>query len=304
MQSVLDSVAKIWGEFFKLLKYIRVWDVIDILIVTVLVYYIYKFIRDRRAGKLAIGILFILAVTAFSQIFNLITLKYIMQNVFQIGFLAIVIIFQPELRTMLENVAGDSLKGLRNISEQKDKKQVEHFISEICNAVSEMAMSRTGALIVIEGTSRLGDVIASGTLINADTSSLLLRNIFFNKSPLHDGAVIIRDMKICAAGCILPISTTLKIDPNLGTRHRSAISMSADSDAYVIVVSEETGVVSVASKGTLRRNYDNVKLKVELENMYNEMLQSRRVKLGKRKNASQDNGSDIKTVFGESGDDK
>ena len=204
---------------------------------------------------------------------------------------------------MLENVAGDSLKSLRNISEQKDKKQTEHFISELCSAVSEMSMSKTGALIVIEGTSRLGDVINSGTLINADMSSQLLRNIFFNKSPLHDGAVIIRDMRVFAAGCILPLSTSPDIDASLGTRHRAAIGMSADSDAFVIVVSEETGMISVAEKGKLRRDYDNVKLKVELEKMYDELLQSGIVKFGKRRNSAVDKQADINSVFGSSEND-
>lgn len=267
MNTLMKYISDGWSYFFNQISTFGIADFFDILIVAVLFYYIYVFIRDRRAGKLAIGVAALIVLQLLSDLFDLVAMKFILQNIFQIGVIAIVVIFQPELRSMLERVGGDSLRGLKSIGEQKNEQAVSHFKDEICEAVKEMAMSRTGALIVIENSTKLGDVIASGTVINADVSSLLLRNIFFNKSPLHDGAVVIRDMRIHAAGCMLPLATKNNITKELGTRHRAAIGMSEQSDALIIVVSEETGVISLAYKGVLTREYDIVKLKVRLDEL-------------------------------------
>ena len=256
-----------WNYFVNQVKSIGITDVLDILIVAVLFYYVYIFIRDRRAGKLAIGVGILVVFQIISELLGLSTMQFILQNIFQIGVIAIVIIFQPELRSMLERVGGDSLRGLRSIGEQRSLQEINHFKTELCDAVGEMSMSGTGALIVIEKSTRLGDVISSGTIINADVSSLLLRNIFFNKSPLHDGAVVIRDLRIHAAGCMLPLATKSGIAKELGTRHRAAIGMSEQSDAIIIVVSEETGNISLAYKGVLTRDYDVIKLSVRLDEL-------------------------------------
>ncbi len=243
-------------------------DFFDILIVSVLLYYVYKFIRDRRAGKLAIGLGVILLVNVISDIFSLSALGFIISNFFQIGLLAIVIIFQPELRSALEQAGGTSLKGLKNLGE-KHIENTEQMINEVCDAVCVMAKDKTGALIVFENQTGLNDIVSSGTVINADVSSFLIRNIFFENTPLHDGAVVIRDGRVCAAGCYLPLSDNMSIAKELGTRHRAAIGMSEISDALVLVVSEETGIISVVTNGNIKRNFDYVGLKKELSQFLN-----------------------------------
>lgn len=239
-------------------------DFFDILIVAVLLYYVYKFIKQRRAGKLALGLGVILLVKALSDIFSLSALGFIISNFFQIGLLAIVIIFQPELRSALEQAGGTSLKGLKNLGEKHMLQNTEQVINSVCDAACEMAKDKTGALIVFENQLSLNDVVSSGTVVNADVSSFLLRNIFFENTPLHDGAVVIREGRVCAAGCFLPLSENNSIEKALGTRHRAAIGMSEVSDALVLVVSEETGTISLAEHGEIRRNYDYAGLKKEL----------------------------------------
>ncbi|MBQ8509864.1 MAG: diadenylate cyclase CdaA [Clostridia bacterium] len=241
-------------------------DIIDIAIVSFLFYYIYKFIRERRAGKLAAGVLFMLAILFFSDLLEMHALRFILQNIFQVGVIAFIILFQPELRTALEQVGAEPLKSLRSIGESKssDVTHTATMIAEITEAVCDMSMDKTGALIVIERSTKLGDIIASGTVVNANPTAFLIRNIFFNKAPLHDGAMVIRDDRIWAAGCFLPLSTNGDIIKDLGTRHRAAIGMSENSDAVVIVVSEETGTISIAIDGQLRRNFSYNTLKAEL----------------------------------------
>ena len=268
MSVISEYFSRGWSFFVDQIKSIGFTDIIDILIVAILFYYIYVFIRDRRAGRLAIGVGILIVFQIVSEALNLMVMKFILQNIFQIGVIAIIIIFQPELRSMLERVGGDSLRGLRNFGAERDVQQIKHFKDELCDAVNEMSMSRTGALIAIERSTRLGDVISTGTQINADVSSMLIRNIFFNKSPLHDGAVVIRNMRIFSAGCMLPLaSKNNSINKELGTRHRAAIGLSEQSDAVIIVVSEETGTVSVAYKGRLTRDYDIVNLRLRLDEL-------------------------------------
>lgn len=268
MSSFLNSVSNAWNFFINQIKAIGISDIIDILIVAVLLYYVYKFIKERRAGKLALGVVVLVLAQVLSSLFELEVLSFIMSNILQIGLIAAVVIFQPELRSLLERVGGDSIKGLRSIGEDKEVVGLTRFTDELCEAVHEMSMSKTGALIVIENTTKLGDIIATGTVVNADTSSMLIRNIFFNKSPLHDGAMVIRNMRVHAAGCLLPLATKTDITKELGTRHRAAIGASEASDALIIVVSEETGIVSVARKGKLQRGFDSVRLKAELDSIF------------------------------------
>lgn len=281
MDILMKHLSNGWQYFLNQIKTFEFSDFIDILIVGILFYYVYVFIRDRRAGKLAIGVAALVVLQLLSELLDLVAMKFILQNIFQIGVIAIVVIFQPELRSMLERVGGDSLRGLKSIGEQRGEQAFSHFKNELCEAVKEMAMTRTGALIVIENSTKLGDVIASGTQINADVSALLLRNIFFNKSPLHDGAVVISNMRIHSAGCMLPLATKDNITKELGTRHRAAIGMSEQSDALIIVVSEETGIISVAHKGVLTREYDIVNLKLRLDELFS-VSEGKRRRKGKK----------------------
>ena len=194
------------------------------------------------------------------------TLNFIIQNIVQVGMLALFIVFQPELRSMLEKMGGDSLNRLNRIGEQKELQQTIDTIEELAKSAQELSNEKTGALIVIECSTRLGDEVRSGVLVDAEISTFLVKNIFFNKAPLHDGAMIIRNNRILACGCFLPLSTNSGIIKDLGTRHRAAIGISENSDALVIVVSEETGTISLAHEGVLVRNFNRYTLKSELVN--------------------------------------
>lgn len=247
-------------ELFGYVTEISILDILDICLVWIMFYMVYKFIRERRATKLAVGVMILFALRFISEFFNLIALEFILQNVLQVGLIALVVVFQPELRSALEKVGGEPLRSIKSLTDSKAIAEYNDVIANICEAVCDMALDRTGALIVVERYTNLDSFVKSGTEINASVKSYLLKNIFFDKAPLHDGAVIIRNMQIIAAGCFLPLSTNPDIVKDLGTRHRSAIGMSENSDAVVIVVSEETGTISVAQDGVLTRNFDYGKL--------------------------------------------
>ena len=262
MEKIRSFASYIWN----IIRDVGIVDIIDIAIVAIVFYYIYKFIRERRAGKLAAGILILMFIQFISNLLNMHAMQFILHNVFQVGMIAIIIVFQPELRSALEKMGSEPLRSLRSIGESKsgEKAQTSAMISEVTEAVCDMSLDKTGALIVIERATKLGDIIKSGTIINANPTAFLIRNIFFNKAPLHDGAMIIRDDRLYAAGCFLPLSTNNDIIKDLGTRHRAAIGMSENSDAVIVVVSEETGTISIAVDGQLKRNFSYNSLKNEL----------------------------------------
>ena len=268
MNTIFNGIQNGWKYFSDQVKSIGVSDIIDILLVAVLLYYLYLFISERRAGKLAVGVGLLILLQLLSELFSFTTISFILKNIFQVGILAVVVIFQPELRSFLEKIGGSSFRNLKGITDNKLSAEQSRFINELSDSVKEMSESKTGALILIERETKLGDIISTGTKIDAEISSLLIRNIFFNKSPLHDGAIVIRDNRIEAAGCILPIVTRTTINKDLGTRHRAALGASESSDALIIVVSEETGIISIAFKGTMVREYDITRLKTELEEMF------------------------------------
>ena len=271
------------NTFWDVLKYIfgqfrGIADIIDILLVAALIFYVIIFIRSRRASKLAMGVILILIVLAISAIADLRALNFILSNIVQVGLIALIILFQPELRSALEKVGGAPLSKIMN--DQKRQTSKQEIISNICRAASDLSQEYTGALMVIERTTHLGDIIKTGTVINADVEVALIKNIFYNKAPLHDGAMIIKSGRICAAGCILPLSTNDDIIKDLGTRHRAAIGMSENSDAIIVVVSEETGTISIAVDGQLRRNYDYNTLKTELTNLIGDTSERKTKKKG------------------------
>ena len=261
MEFIAQTLSAVWNT----LKNIRVTDIIDIILVAVMFYYVYRFIRERRAGKLAAGLLILLLILLLSDILDMRAMQFIMQNLFQVGMVAVIVVFQPELRSALEKVGAEPLRGLRSISEKSgNDASTIAMINEVTEAACDMSLDKTGALIVIERTTKLGDIIKTGTIVNADTTAFLIRNIFFKNAPLHDGAMIIRDDRIYAAGCFLPLSTNNDIIKDLGTRHRAAIGMSENSDAVIVVVSEENGTISIAVEGELKRNFSYNSLKAEL----------------------------------------
>lgn len=264
MSQFFNTIAQQFASLWSLLKTIRIVDVIDIIIVAIIIYYAYKFIKTRRAAKLAIGVVLLLIVFIISDLIHMYALSFLLSNIFQIGLIALVILFQPELRSLLEKMGAQPLKGFKNISDPRGSAETTAMISNVCEAVTDMSASKTGCLIVIERLTKLGDVEKTGTVLTADPNSSLIKNIFYNKAPLHDGAMIISNNKISAVGCFLPLSEKNDIFRDLGTRHRAAIGMSENSDAIVIVVSEETGTISIALDGELKRNFDYTSLKNQL----------------------------------------
>ncbi len=263
MSAFLEYLEYLWTQ----LSNINVIDVIDIIIVAFLFYWVFSFVRDRRAGKLLVGIVFLVVLLLISNLLDMHALNFILTNVFSVGIVAIVIVFQPELRSALEKVGGESLKNFKGRMDSEEATVIRSAVSEVCKAAEDLSHTRTGALIVFERTTRLGDYIRTGTTVDAVTSSFLLGNIFFNKAPLHDGAVIIREGRVHAAGCFLPLSNSDDIIKDLGTRHRAAIGMSENSDAIVLVVSEENGIISVAVDGELKRNFNRQTLEEYLTSM-------------------------------------
>lgn len=241
-------------------------DILDIAALTLIFFALYRFVRDRRAGKLLKGILVMMVLYGGSVLLDLSALRYLMSGFFSYGVIALAIIFQPELRSMMERIGSvPALHGLKNIgSEQKHMTLSAAGVDAIVGAVKDMSFAKTGALIVIERSTRIGEYIRTGTTLNADLTPELLRAVFFDKAPLHDGAVIVRGGRIYAAGCYLPLSEQTDIFKGLGTRHRAAIGLSEQSDSVIIVVSEETGTISVAYKGELFREFTSVSLRRRL----------------------------------------
>ena len=235
-------MASEWNQIIGTVKAIGVWDILDIVIVAVLIYQVIKLIRETRAMQLAKGLILLLLLYFVAYNLNMKTVRFIMQNVVATGVLALVIVFQPELRRMLEHVAQTKLNKF-NIFQSSPEKDSELMavwsssISTIAHACEHLSKTKTGALIVFERETKLGEIIKTGTVVDAQPSDELIGNLFFVNSPLHDGAMIIRDGRICASGCFLPLSQNYTISKEMGTRHRAALGMSENSDAVVVVVS-------------------------------------------------------------------
>ena len=235
------------------LKSMSFTAIIDILVVAFIFYKGYMLIKETRAEQLLKGIAFIIILIPISAILNLSMLYFILSKTLTIGIISVVIIFQPEIRRALEHLGRSAFEDKHGFV---DKEQRNIYVNEIVNAVSNLADSKTGALIAIEQGTGLGEIISSGTIIEAKITSNLLENIFVVNTPLHDGATIIGKDKILAAGCVLPLTNNKEINKKLGTRHRAGIGLSEISDALVIIVSDETGIISLAINGRLTRNYD------------------------------------------------
>ena len=251
-----DSFSQLVGSFKDVFTDFHWTDAVDIIILALLFYFVLSFFKSRKAGTLLIGIAICVVLYALAVLFDLSGVKYILSGIFQIGAIAVIVILQPEIRELLETIGLGSLKGIRTIRDQVRTKQAQFkSIDNICKAVHVMSTERTGALIVIGRTTQLDDITGSGIQINADVSDYLLRNLFYDKAPLHDGAVVIENNRIKAAACILPLPRHTFVDTSLGTRHRAAVGLSEVSDALIIIVSEETGVISVARESELKRDF-------------------------------------------------
>ncbi len=235
----------------------RLADILDIIIVAYLFYKLSSLVRETRAGTLIKGIILLLIFTWLSNILQLNTINYLLKNLMQFGIMAFLIVFQPELRRALEKVGRTNFSSL--ISGDNDS--AEFVATEIAAAAAAFSSRRIGALIVLERGTKIGDIIRTGATINSDVSSELLINIFIPNTPLHDGAVVIRENKIVAARCILPLTHNETLSREFGTRHRAALGLSESSDAAVVVVSEETGKISFTLNGNMSRNYTEETLK-------------------------------------------
>ena len=240
-------------------------DAIDIIAVAIILFYLLRLLRQSRVGQLLKGVFILLVAYALSAIFNLTMMNYILKALFEFAIIILVVVFQPELRQILEKLGHNkTLKSIVTPTNNMPVDQNAKAISDVCDACAVFSKAKTGALIVFERESILTEIANTGTYLNSDTSVALFGNIFFNKAPLHDGAVIIRDGKILSAGCILPLTKTNEINSELGTRHRAAIGMSEESDSVTVVVSEENGIISIAVGGRLIRNLNRDSLSDKL----------------------------------------
>lgn len=249
---VMEAIINFFKEFAALVPTIRIMDIVDILVVAFVIYKIILMLQTTSSARIAKSIVIILLLTALTSVLHMYLMNYLLDKILEIGLLALVIMFQPELRRILEKLGSKSFREI--LSTKQEQRNIDYVISETVKACEIMSRERTGVLIVFERTSSLEDYQKTGIVIDARVSSELLRNIFFTKASLHDGAVIIRNERIAAAGCVLPLTENRNISSDLGTRHRAGIGMSEVSDAVVVIVSEETGTISVAISGMLKRH--------------------------------------------------
>ena len=265
--SNLDIFLKL--KIYGMSEYDIIKEIIDVVFLSIIFYCIIKFIINRRAFKLFLGIIIIALIMLLSYLLNLRITTWFFQSFYQIGFTAVIIMFQPELRSALEKIGNAPISNIKNISNKDNKSSsyVANSIGIITKTACDLAETKTGALIVIERETKLGEHIKTGTFINAQLSSQLLKNVFFNKAPLHDGAVILRNYRLYSAGCFLPLSTNESIDENMGTRHRAAIGITEVSDAVAVVVSEETGKISIVCDGELIQGLNQKSLRKELSKL-------------------------------------
>ena len=250
METVLAFLEKI-GNYLLL---VRFTDILDVIIIAFLVYKLLDLVKSTRAENILKGVVIFLLALWLSEIFHLNGIAYILGNMVQVGILALIILFQPEIRQILEKLGSRNIRLLRAFTPAQQQTELEKAIDQTVIACSEMSKTKTGVLIVFERHILLDDMVRSGTTLDAAVSSELLKNIFFVKAHMHDGAVIIRHGRILGAGCMLPLSKNVNLSRDLGMRHRAGIGMSENSDAVVVIVSEETGSISVAVGGMLKRH--------------------------------------------------
>ena len=250
MEKILSVLENIKGY----LPLIRLADLLDVAIVAYLVYKLLSLVKSTRAANILKGVAIFLAALWLSSKLNLRVVNYILSHMVEWGVLALIILFQPEIRQLLEKVGSRNIRLLRIFQPEQQSTELERAIDQTVAACTDMAKTRTGVLIVFERKLLLDEIVRSGTTLDAAVSSELLKNIFFVKAPMHDGAVIIRQGRILGAGCMLPLSKNVNLSRDLGMRHRAGIGMSENSDAVVVIVSEETGSISVAIGGMLKRH--------------------------------------------------
>ena len=269
-------MSAFWGAvsgFFKQLILafadIHPSDILDIIIVAVIIYKAIGFFKETRAKVLIKGLLLLFGFWVIAQWLNLISIRWLLMKFFDYAIVAVAIIFQPELRHALERMGHSRLSKFGTGIDSEVARVEAENIDKVCKACASMSEQKIGALIAFERSTPLGEIIATGTMLDAEISEELVSNVFYPKSPLHDGGMIIRSQRVAAAGCILPLTANNELSKALGTRHRAAVGLSESSDAVVVVVSEETGTVSVCINGVITRNYNQINLR---EKLYTELI--------------------------------
>lgn len=262
----MNIIREAFENVKNYLQLISVADIIDVLIMTFIIYKVLVLIRKTQAARVLKGIALLVVALAIASLAGLNVINFLLSNTLQLGLIAILVLFQPELRRMLETVGGSG--SLAKIIGKGDENSgdMENVIAQVVSATSTLSQQRIGMLLVFERSIRLDEVVKTGTIVDSAVTSMLIRNIFFPKAALHDGATIIRDGRMLAAGCVLPLTTNNNLSPDLGTRHRAGVGVSEVSDAVVVIVSEETGSVSVAIGGMLKRHLNSDTLAALLRN--------------------------------------
>ncbi len=268
---------KFYNTLLHQVSFIQLTDIIDIIIIAYVLYKCLKFIRDTKTIQLLKGIIILVAIMQLSYFADLHTVYYFLANAMQLGLIAILIVFQPELRRGLEHLGRRGVGKMFTFADEYENK-IKKTISATVEACRSMSKSRIGALIVFEREEKLGEIIETGIDINADVSSELIINIFIPKTPLHDGAMIIRNNKIASATCFLPLTQNQRLSKELGTRHRAGIGLSEEADAVVVIVSEETGRISIALRGEIESNLTLEQLEEKLSDLLDANTEERNSK--------------------------
>lgn len=251
MESVRKFFITVWSFLQTFIQRATFWDILDIAIIAIIIYSLLRFVRKTNSANVMKGIILLIAVVWLTNLLHLTVVSYLLNAVLEMGLFALIVLFQPELRRLLEQFGNSNLRGY--FGRQIKTQTLENSITQTVLACSDMADSRTGALIVFERNINLDAYIKTGTIVDATPAVELVKNIFYDKAPLHDGAMIIREGRIAGAACMLPLSSNNNISRSLGMRHRAGIGMSERSDAVIVIVSEETGAISVAIEGVLKR---------------------------------------------------
>lgn len=259
------ELNSVFSSVIGVINTIEIGDIIDVGIMTFVIYQVIMLSKKSKIAQLLKGLGILAVVYVFAVNFGLKTVVFILNNLFQFGFIAIIVVFQPEIRRFLEQMGRANIMSLSTVFQKKTMEEVEieelrRTISSICDSAKSMSDTHTGALIVMERFSNLSEIKRSGTMVNADITPELIGTIFYEGSPLHDGAMVVENNRISAAGCVLPLSDNFEISKDMGTRHRAALGLSETCDAVIVVVSEETGIISVAKNSVLIRNLNRQSL--------------------------------------------
>lgn len=291
MESIRIMFDKVIGA---LMSFNFLSDLLDVLLVAFVIYEAIKFMRGSRTFQLIKGIGFLFIVYFVVRLLQMEASEFLLTILFQNGLIILVVLFSPELRKVLEKFGGQSIRGIPFLSIKTDEeyeKNVKDVINNFCKASTDMSETRTGALVVFEKKNSLKDIIETGTVVDASSSAELFNSLFFKNSALHDGAVVVRDGKIYAAGCILPLTQNRSLDSELGTRHRAAIGITEHSDSVAVVISEESGNISFAKNGVLSRNITSSELR---EKLLGELIDTDKANKGKRTKKTKNKGKEGK----------